>query len=680
VSNRRKKQNKKKSNKHFHPSPKPQNRNPFQSGKKNSHRENTSSVVKEVTGIVQANEKGFGFLIPEDGSMDVFVPPRAMRGILNGDTIKAAVAKDTRKEGGFVAVSAVIVKRAHTNLVGIIVRDYENFYLKPDDFRVTQPIFLQRGPIQPEEGKKAVAKIIKWPENNNAMEGQLIELLGVAGDPSIDIKTIIRKYQWPESFPKEVEDQVRPLPENPSEKDWAGRLDLRDKLIMTIDGADAKDFDDAISLETLADGGYVLGVHIADVSHYVSPGTPLDNEAQARSTSMYLADRVLPMLPHALSDGLCSLREGVPRLTTSAFLTYDPSGALLKSEFALSVIKSSRRGIYEEVQAVLDGNAAPETKSKYARQLPMLKNMVKLSKLIRKQRENSGALDFDFPEIRAVLDANGFVVDVRKKERQNSNKLIEDFMVSANEAVAAYIKRQGMPTLYRIHEPPGQSDLEDLTNFLKAYHVPFHKFDLTTPIGLQGLIQSVKGAPLETVISNLALRSLKLAVYSTRNAGHFGLALKSYCHFTSPIRRYPDLIVHRSLKGLLSGERRNEKSLKYEKLALHCSQQERAAEKAERESQKVMQLRFMESKVYQTFEGIVKHLTAYGAYVELAPYGIEGFLPIEDMKDDDYRFDADKLVLMGARGSVVKITDPLKVKVLTVDMVFQRMILAKIYG
>ncbi len=683
MFNRKKKDSKSKSKKSFSPFSKNKNKKRFKLEPKKDFRDkksgSSSSSGMEVVGIVQANEKGFGFLIPEDGSPDVFVPPRAMRGVLNGDTVKATVVPDTRKAGGFVAETTVVVQRAHTNMVGTILKDYDNYYLKADDFRVTQPIFIQRGSLKPEEGKKAVVKIIKWPENDNLMEGQLIEILGLAGDPTIDIKTIIRKYQWPESFPPEVEAQVKPLPENPTEADWAGRMDLRHEMIMTIDGADAKDFDDAISLFKYDNGNYVLGVHIADVSHYVTPDTPLDKEAQARSTSMYLADRVLPMLPHTISDGLCSLREGVPRLTTSAFITYDKSGTQLRTEFKLSVIQSSRRGIYEEVQAVLDGTADEALKEKYSKQLPMLKEMANLSKLIRKQRDTSGALDFDFPEIRAVLDKNGLVVDVRKKERQNSNKLIEDFMIAANEAVATYLQQQQIPTLYRIHEAPNHSDVEDLLNFLKAYHVPFKNFDLTTPLGMQGLIKSVKGTTLETVISSLALRSLKLAVYATRNAGHFGLALKSYCHFTSPIRRYPDLIVHRSLKQLIQ-KNRDTKMVKYEKLALHCSQQERTAEKAERESQKVMQLRFMENKVYQVFDGIVKHLTAYGAYVELTPYGIEGFLPLENMRDDDYRFDANTMIMQGQRGSVIRIMDKMSVKVLAVDMIFQRLLLAKNYG
>ncbi len=644
-------------------------------------RKNKSSANagKEMIGVVQANEKGFGFFIPEDGSPDAFLPPREMNGILNGDTIKARVSKDSRRQDRFAATFVEIVKRAHPSMVGVIFKDGGQIFLKADDFRVTQPIFLTKSSLKAEVGQKGVAKITKWPGNGGAMEGQLTEILGMAGDPGIDIKTIIRKYNWPEQFSSDVDHQVKRLPENPTEKDWAGRLDLRNTFTMTIDGADAKDFDDAISLEKQGDGGYRLGVHIADVSHYVQDGTALDKEAFERATSVYLADRVMPMLPHSLSDGLCSLREGVPRLTTSAFLTYNSRGELVKTEFALSVIQSARRGIYEEVQQVLDNTASPEVLSKYSAFLPTLKEMVKLSGFIRRQREINGSLDFDFPEVRVVLDKTGRAVDVRKKERLGTHKLIEDFMVAANEAVAAHLDKMQMPTLYRIHEPPNDSDLEELTNFLKAYRIPFKNFDLTTPLGLQSLLRSVKGNSLEPVIAILSLRSLKLAVYSTRNAGHFGLGLKSYCHFTSPIRCYPDLMVHRALKRLIAGEGKPSSAHTYPKMALQCSLQERTAEKAERECQKVLQLRFMESKVNQAFEGPVKHLTPYGAYVELNPYGIEGFLPIENFKDDDYKLDSNSMSYVGKRSGKIQMGDNLKVRVLSVDMVFQRLLLTRNY-
>lgn len=634
--------------------------------------------ARELIGKIQANEKGFGFFIPEDGSPDAFVPPREMRGILNGDSVKARVGKDSFKEGKFSATILSVVKRAHEEMVGTLVREQGEFCLKPDDFRVTQPIHLIRGPLKGQAGQKAVVLITKWP-GNGPMEGQLVEILGFPDEPGVDITSVIRKYQWPDSFPKPVETQVAGLPENPGEADWQGRLDLRKMLVMTIDGADAKDFDDAISLEVSKTGNYQLGVHIADVSHYVKEGTPLNEEAQDRATSLYLADRVLPMLPHSLSDGLCSLKEGVPRLTLSAFLTYSPKGEFIKAGFAQTVIQSRCRGIYEEVQQFMDGTGSTQINAKYALFKTPLANMMKVAGFIRKQREASGSLDFDFPEVRAVIE-NGKVIDVRKKERLETHRLIEDFMVAANEAVATHLEKQKIPAVYRIHEPPNDSDIEELVTFLGAYRIPFKGLDLTTPIGLQTLLKSVKGGAYEAVVSNLALRSLKLAVYSTRNAGHFGLALKSYCHFTSPIRRFPDLIVHRALKKTLQAEKNINSAKPLDKIALHSSEQERLAEKAERESQKILQLRFMENKVGQKFEGPVRHLTPYGAYVELNPYGVEGFLPLENIKDDLYLLDAPALVLRGKRGAKIQLGDVLKVQVLSVDMVFQRLLLARIYG
>ncbi|HTC19851.1 MAG TPA: ribonuclease R [bacterium] len=677
--------------KHHSRKPKKENhpKGHFQGGSRSGRRHGPSSKqgkggshpdpgARELVGKVQANEKGFGFFVPEDGSPDAFVPPREMRGILNGDTVLARVGKDSFKEGKFSATVVSIVKRAHEDLVGTLIKEQGRFLLKPDDFRVAQPLILIPGPLKGQAGQKAVAKITKWP-GDGPMEGHLVEILGFPDDPGVDIKSVIRKYQWPDTFPKPVESQVAGLPENPGPGDWEGRLDLRDMPVMTIDGADAKDFDDAISLEINSIGNYQLGVHIADVSHYVREGTPLNEEAQDRGTSLYLADRVLPMLPYSLSDGLCSLRAGVPRLTLSAFLTYSPKGEFIKAGFAQSVIQSRCRGVYEEVQQFLDGTGSPEINAKYAPFKQVLADMVKLSRWIRKKRDASGSLDFDFPEVRAVIQ-NGKVVDVRKKERLETHKLIEDFMVAANEAVATHLENSKVPAIYRIHEPPNDSDVEELITFLGAYHIPFKGLDFTTPIGLQSLLKSVKGGPYDAVVSNLALRSLKLAVYSTRNAGHFGLALKSYCHFTSPIRRFPDLMVHRALKKVLQKDRALAQAKPLEKIALHSSEQERIAEKAERESQKILQLRFMENKINQIFEGPVRHLTPYGAFVELNPYGVEGFVPLENLKDDDYQLDAPSLVLRGKRGSKIQLGDQLKVQVLAVDMVFQRLMLTRVYA
>ena len=598
-----------------------------------------------------------------------------MAQVLDRDTIKARVFPDPRNPERFNAEFLSIIKRARETMVGTLVRDEGHLFLKPDELRVQKWVATRPGQIRHQVGQKAVVKITRWPSQDARMEGDLVEVLGFPDDPGVDIQVVVRKYQWPERFHQAVETQAAQFPENPAERDFAGRRDLRKVPILTIDGPDAKDFDDAISLERTPSGNYRLGVHIADVSHYVQEDSPLDQEARTRATSVYLADRVIPMLPHSLSDGLCSLREGVPRLTLSAFLEYDQDGKSLGAEFAPTVIQSTRRGIYGEVQQVLENEASPDVASKYESLKPMLGQMRDLARLIRRRREQNGSLDFDFPEVRAVLNSEGRVVDVRKLERLGTHMLIEDFMVAANEAVADYLSRQKIPSVYRIHEPPTPRDLEDLTTFLRAYRVPFKNLDLTTPPGLRSLLESVKGHSLEPVISTLALRSLKLAVYATRNAGHFGLGLKSYCHFTSPIRRYPDLVVHRSLKKALQAAA-GKSTHAYDKLSLHCSLQERTAEKMERETQKLMQLRFMANKIGGVYEGPIRHMTAYGAFVELNPYGIEGFLSLDSL-GSGFVFEPGSLIMRNRRGDTLHYGDVLKVKVESVDAAFQRLVLTR---
>lgn len=630
-----------------------------------------------VIGKVQAHEKGFGFFIPEDGTEDAFIPPRLMGGILNGDKVSAQVKSDPNKPGKKLVERMELLQRGRTSVVGTLSSENGRTLLKPDDQHI--PVALvQKGSLPFRDGEKAVLRITEWPDGRHRfLKGSIMEVLGFPGDPGVDIKSVIRKYEWPEDFPPAVLAQVRHLPADPTPKDWEGRLDLQGLPILTIDGKDAKDFDDAISLERLSNGRRRLGVHIADVSHYVPMGSPLDEEAFSRSTSLYLADRVLPMLPHTLSDGLCSLREGVPRLTVSAFLTYDPHGRLVGTEFRDTVIRSGRRGIYEEVQAFLDGRSNAEIDGKYAPFRGMLQDMVQLARSIRKDREAKGSLDFDFPEVRAVIE-NGRIVGIEKKERLETHRLIEDFMVAANEAVATFLHENKVPTLYRIHEPPDARDLEDLQAFLDSYHIPHKGLDLASPPGMQKLIRSVKDGPWQAPVSSLALRSLKLAVYSTRNHGHFGLGLGSYCHFTSPIRRYPDLVVHRSIKRLrhrLPGV--PGKGLNFEKMALQTSEMERKAEKAERESQRILQLRYMEGQVGRTFPGIIRHLTANGAFVELQPLGIEGFLPLESLRDDRYTFEESSLCLKGKKGGKILIGDAAQVVVLDVDLALQRMTLVR---
>jgi ribonuclease R len=632
--------------------------------------------LPEIVGTVQATDRGFGFLIPENGSPDAFIPPREMQNIMQGDTVRARVMPDRFEPNRFRAEILGVVKRGQTTLVGTLFLQHNRLLLKPDDPKIPLVMELTPSPVQGKVGEKALAQITRWPSATNNLEGRIVEALGKCDGPGMDMRLVILKHHWPERFDPAAERQAEALPPNPSGEDFAHRLDLRGLPILTIDGRDARDFDDAISLERTDSGGWRLGVHIADVSHYVRPESPLDLSAKGRATSLYLPDRVLPMFPHSLSDGLCSLREGVPRLTMSAFLEYDAAGHPTKTHFAPSVILSRRRGIYEEVQKALDGNADLELRRKYDDLVPMLRDMSRLSGLIRARREKNGALDFDLPEVRAVIDEQGEVLDVKRVARLGTHKLIEDFMVAANEAVADFLWKRKMPALYRIHEPPTAKDSADLVALLKAYRVPFRENELGTPKGLQDLLKRVKGHPLEATINTLALRSLTMAVYSPKNAGHFGLGLKSYCHFTSPIRRYPDVVVHRALKRALDfpgGQ--TEKDV--EALGRHTSFQERAAEKAEREGQKVKQLGFMSKKIGFETQGRVTHVTANGAFVEMDPWGIEGFVPSEAFPGGPYQYDEIHLRLTGKKGQV-KLGDTLKVKVDTVDMMLQRLTLKPI--
>jgi len=629
--------------------------------------------LKEVVGTVQATDRGFGFLIPEDGSPDAFIPPNQMQNIMHGDQVRARVLPDRLDPKRFRCEILGVLKRGTTTLVGTLLFQQGHLLLKPDDARITNMVQLVPSPVQGRVGEKALVQITRWPSVANPLEGRVLEALGTGDQPGMDMRLVILKHQWPERFDPAAERQAEALPPNPAQEDFAHRLDLRQLPILTIDGRDARDFDDAVSLEKTDQGGWRLGVHIADVSHYVRPDSPLDRSARERSTSLYLPDRVLPMFPHSLSDGLCSLREGVPRLTLSAFLEYDAAGNPTKAHFAPSVISSRRRGIYEEVQKALDGSGDLENHRKYDDLVPMLRNMSRLSGMIRARREKEGALDFDLPEVRAVLDDQGNVLDIRRVARLGTHKLIEDFMVAANEAVADFLWKKKSPSLYRIHEPPKSTDSADLAAFLKAYGFPYKENDLSTPKGLQALLRRAKGHPLEATINNLALRSLSMAVYSPRNAGHFGLGLKSYCHFTSPIRRYPDVVVHRSLKRVLDFPGGlTEKDL--DALGRHTSFQERAAEKTEREGQKVKQLAFMSTKVGLETNGLVTHVTANGVFVEMEPWGVEGFVPSEAFPGGPYQYDEIHLRLTNRRGNI-KLGDSLKVKIESVDMPLQRLTL-----
>ncbi len=632
-------------------------------------------VGVEKVGIVHLHERGFGFLVPLDGSPDAFMPPREVRDVMHGDTIKARVAPDPRKEGKLSATFLSIIKRGRQTLVGVLSKEHGHLILRPSDPRFEDPVRLLPGRVQGQPGQAAVVRITTWPAPGRSLQGQVLEVLGDPKNPGTDMLMVVRKHDWPDRFSPLTVAEASRYPTDPGPNDFRGRRDLRNLPVLTIDGEDAKDFDDALSIEKTRKG-WRLGVHIADVSYYVREGGPIDLEARERATSLYLPDRCLPMLPSSLADGLCSLKERVPRVVVSVFMDFPfGSGLPVDVAFDLSVIQSRRRGVYEEVQQVLDGTALKTVQEKYSPVLGVLKDLQGLSRLVRAERVKRGAVDFDFPEVKTVLDREGRVIDVRKKPRLESHRIVEDFMIAANEAVASHLAARKAPALYRVHEPPSARDQEELVSVLRAYRVPFKVQDLVRPDGLQALLDSIRGGPLEPLISHMALRSLRMAVYSTRNLGHFGLASASYCHFTSPIRRYPDLEVHRALKSSLGWTTsRPPAGPKLDQLATHCSDRERLADAAEREADRIKEVQFMQDKLGREFPGVVSGLVNRGAFVEILPFGLEGFIPLERFHGDRYAYDETSRILKGQHRRV-RLGDRLKVRVDAVDPVAQRITL-----
>lgn len=646
---------------------------PFRPGSHPSPGRHASGVEK--VGVVHLHERGFGFLVPQDGSPDAFLPPQEVRDVMHGDTVKARVSPDPRKEGKLAGTLISIVKRGRQTLVGVVLRDQGQWWLKPSDPKFEKPMRLVPGKVHGHPGQAAVARITTWPGPGRSLTGQLVEVLGDPNAPGVDLTLVVRKHDWPDRFSPLTDSQAAHFREDPGPADLKGRTDLKGLKILTIDGEDAKDFDDALSIERTR-SGWRLGVHIADVSHYVLEGTPLDLEARERATSLYLPGRCLPMLPPALADGLCSLKEGVPRLTVSCFLHFPfGSGVPRETELSLTVIHSRRRGVYEEVQQVLDGTALRPVQEKYAPLAGTLKDLRDLSRLVRAERERRGAVDFNFPEVKSILDSRGRVLDVRKVERLESHRIVEDFMIAANEAVATFLTGRRAPALYRVHEPPSAQDQEELVSVLQAYRIPFKARDLVRPEGLQSLLASLRGGPLEPLVSHMALRSLKMAVYSARNLGHFGLASTSYCHFTSPIRRYPDLVVHRALKAARGWASAGPGAgPKLDQLAIHCSERERLADAAEREANRLKEVQFMADKVGREYEGVVAGLIPRGAFVELRPHGLEGFLPLDGLRGDRFEYDEKARVLKG-RHRRIRLGNRLRVRVEVVDPVAQRITL-----
>ena len=660
------------------------------------------SEVFAQTGIFSAHHRGFGFVTIEGRDGDLFVPPDDTGDAMDGDTVQVIIDENGR--GGRAEARVLkVLKHANETLIGTFEKNKSFGFVIPDNPRITMDIFIPQGKENGAvSGHKVVVKLDTYATRNKNPEGHVQEILGHINDPGVDILSIVRAYGLPEEFPEDVMEEVSYAPEELSADYVAeeigknGRVDLRDVPMVTIDGEDAKDLDDAVSVSKETINGetiYHLGVHIADVSHYVKEGTPLDAEAYKRGTSVYLVDRVIPMLPHRLSNGICSLNAGCDRLAMSCLMDIDEKGIIVGHKICESVVRIDRRMTYTAVNAILEaknGTEEPQTdapekeKSKekaefakkcleeYADFVPMFLLLDETARVLRKKRMARGAVDFDFPECKIILDAKGRPVEIRPYERNAATMLIEDCMLAANETVAEDYYWQQIPFLYRSHEKPDGEKIKRfgilINNF--GYSIRLQNGELH-PKEMQKLLEKAAGSSEEALLARLALRSMKQAKYTTECMGHFGLAANYYTHFTSPIRRYPDLQIHRIIKENLHGGLTKKRIAHYEKIlpevAIWTSSRERLADEAERETDKAKKVQFMERHIGEEFTGVISGISNYGFYVEL-PNTVEGMVRLANLDGDYYVFDEEHYELVGERTrKKFKLGQTVKIQVVSVD-------------
>ena len=630
----------------------------------------SKAKTKTVVGTFTSHAKGFGFVSVEDREEDIFIGENDTGDAFLGDTVEVALkGKNTgkRQEGVVVKVLAHTI----TEVVGTFEKSKNFGFVVPDNQRITCDIFIPlertKGAVT---GHKVVAEITDYGKGRKNPEGKITEILGHRNDPGTDILSIIKAYQLPTEFPERVMNQAERVAKPVSEADRQGRLDLREEVCVTIDGEDARDLDDAVSVRREGDN-YILSVHIADVTNYVQENSALDREAYERGTSVYLVDRVIPMLPHTLSSGICSLNAGEDRLALSCIMTIDPKGKIIGHTIAETVIRVTRRMSYTSVKKILE-DADPAECKEYEDLVPMFQEMAELAHLLRKRRRKRGSIDFDFPETKILLDEKGRPTDIRPYDRNTATKIIEDFMLAANETVAADYFWQAQPFVYRTHENPDTEKMQKLGLFIQNFGYSLHLGgDEVHPGEIQKLLDKIEGTPEEALISRLTLRSMKQAKYSTDCTGHFGLAAKHYCHFTSPIRRYPDLQIHRIIKENLRGRLNGIRTEHYEtilpEVAKHSSEMERRADEAERETEKLKKVEYMEQHIGEVYEGVISGITNYGLYVEL-PNTIEGMVHVNALEGDYYEYDDNTYEMRGQHsGTVYRLGQKVRIRVKDVD-------------
>ncbi len=654
-----------------------------------------------ITGVFRANEKGFGFVKIKDREDEVYISKSHTKNALNGDTVLIEILKDEKDSGHSEEGKIIkILTRDKDTVVGVFINSKNYGFVVPDDRKLGTDIFISKKNFgKARNDSKVLVKILKYPENGKNAEGKVIEVLGNINEAGVDMLSLIKDYKLPYEFPEAVVEEAQSYKEEDIKNDIKCRLDLREEEIFTIDGEDAKDLDDAVNVKKLENGNFELGVHIADVSHYVKEDSKLDKEAIIRGTSIYMLDRVIPMLPRELSNGICSLNQKKDRLTLSVIMEINNEGQVVSSQIKKSVINVTRRMSYNEIATILkylnnekneekieNTNKAKERINKLEKDLKLLKEckpyfehfkqMEDLAKILKQRRERQGSLNLDIPETKIVLDKDGFAIDVKKYELTFANEIIEQFMLTANETVAETFYWLEAPFIYRVHEEPDEDKILELNKFLYnfGYKIKGSK-DNIHPKAFAEVLEDIKGKEEERVISTLILRTLKVARYESENKGHFGIASKYYCHFTSPIRRYPDLFIHRVISKYLADnyniseeilEKYSEQSTNY---ANQSSEREKVAQKVERDSIDIKKAEFMQDKIGEEFEGIVSSITSFGMFVELEST-VEGLIRFENLGDEYFIYDENRKTLTGEKTKITyKIGDKVKIRVIHADKI-----------
>lgn len=642
------------------------------------NRKNKYSIIDEkkyIKGTYRGNEKGYGFVIPENEEMeDIFIPRGNNYNALNEDIVVTEIVKESedskRKEGKIVS----IVKHEKDKVVGLFVKSKNFGFVIPDDKKFGGDIFISKSNFaKAKNNQKVVVKLTKYPEKNKKAEGKIIEIIGGIDEAGVDMLSLVKEYDLPYEFPQGVIEEAKAKGNKVDKKDIPNRVDLRDETIFTIDGEDAKDLDDAVRVYKNNDGNYMLDVHIADVSYYVTENSLLDKEAIIRGTSIYMLDRVIPMLPKELSNGICSLNAGEDRFTLSCTMEIDKEGNIISSDVYKAVIKVTERMNYKDVQKIIDGSDE-KVLEKYKNYIQEFKLMEELAKILKSKRLERGYLNLDLPESKVVLDNNGHAVDIKKYELYFSNEIIEQFMLSANETIAERFYWLEAPFIYRVHEEPDLDKVKELNKFLYNFGYKINKSgDKVYPKEFAKILEKVKGKTEERVVSNLVLRTLKVARYESENDGHFGIASKYYCHFTSPIRRYPDLFIHRIISKYLENnyelsEKQKEKYVKQaEQYAKTSSDREKIATKVERDSIDIKMAEYMQDRIGEEYEGMVSSVTSFGMFVEL-DNTVEGLIRFENLGDEYFEYDEEHKQLIGGKtGTTYKIGDRIKIKVINAN-------------